>query len=99
MADQTHFRITDIDPTAKEYAKPNQFTPVKIELPVAIASTNILWMFSSWSVIIFNIILACICIRDMFTGAYNPVYHWFMSAAFVATIGGLIAVHTYVLKR
>lgn len=105
MSEQSreHFRISEVDsmvPKGEPKPRPGyKYYDPDSETSFISKSTYALWVFGSWAVVLINMGMACICIRDMFNVAYNPMIHWFMSAAFVATLGGLVSIHTYILKR
>ena len=92
-----HFRIreTELDPETI----PRREVYIQQEKDVTLISTSALWVFSSWSIVFINIVVSVVSIRDMLSTTYNPMIHWFMSAVFVATIGGLVAIHQFIIKR
>jgi hypothetical protein len=91
---------TDLaDPTVRQYPIPEaRQQQLEDRLP-ALISTNWLWIFASWSIILINLTMAAVSIRDMLSIKYEPIEHWFMSAALVATIGGLVSIHQFIIKR
>lgn len=87
---------------------PDQFQ--RIEPPPNIQMTNMtsektknctrwLWVIGSWTIILLNTFVALIVVRDMYNGAYNAANHYFMTTAFVVTIGALGAIHTWILNK
>ena len=105
--------MIDIDNTQREHLKINETVLAEpapkyiqqepqpkeeIDL-VTLLSTNWLWIFSSWSIILINIITSVISIRDMLSTNYVPMTHWYMSGIFVITIGTLMLIHQFIIKR
>lgn len=74
-----------------------QIEPTKQE--ITLFATNILWIFGSWVVIILNIMFVLISIKDMINTGYSSTLHWACSSAVVATLGGLIAIHTFIIRK
>lgn len=50
----------------------------------------------SWALIIFNIIICGIVIKEIYT-SYNPIYYFTAASTFVGSIGALALIYTYVL--
>lgn len=61
-------------------------------------STNLLWIFSVWCIILFNVTISCIYIYKNYNILYNPIDHWCISFGFVSTLGGLLAINKYIRK-
>jgi len=100
MSDQrSHFSIRETGMVDQPQQIAQQQLYIPPERNSVLTSTNLLWMFTSWCIIFMNIIICGICIRDMVINTYTPIIHWFCSSIFVATIGGLIAIHNYIIKR
>jgi len=96
-APRDHFRIREVIDSPEHTQQ--QVMYVQPERDMASIATMALWVFTSWTIVFINIILGVVCIRDMLTLKYEPMTHWFMSAVFVATIFGLVATHTWVIKK
>lgn len=95
-----HLKLSETDLAESIIRKYPTPEPIVQEDKVAASiATNWLWIFASWSIILINITMAAVCVRDMLTIKYEPIEHWFMSAALVATIGGLVSIHQFILKR
>jgi len=60
---------------------------------------ELLWVVGAWTVIFINLLACGISMRDMFLSNYSPNQHWIMSAVFVASLGGLLAIHNFILKK
>lgn len=99
MTDQGHFRIREVIDPQELPPLQQQVVYTQSEGSLALISTNALWVFGSWSIVLLNLIMAAISIRDMLSIKYEPMEHWFMSAALVATIGGLVSIHQFIIKR
>lgn len=61
--------------------------------------TYFLWIIGSWLIILLNLIATSIAVRDMWTNNYAAGTHWLSSAVLVATIGGLMIIHEYVIRK
>ena len=62
-------------------------------------STPVLWCTSSWIIILLNVAQCLIALRDMLYTQYDPLRHGISILIFVATIGSLVAIHQYIIKK
>jgi hypothetical protein len=94
---------TDQDDTPKFLNKPRltdqQVAYTQLQLNISNKMTDVLWVFSTWFVVILNFITFSLSIRDMWNNGYSPSVHWASSAVLVATIGGIITIHNYLKKQ
>ena len=76
----------------------NQPLPDIEETKIIYNSTELLWVVSTWLIVVSNICSCAIGIRDMYINTYQPAYHWLMSAIFLFTIGGIVTINKYIIK-
>lgn len=60
---------------------------------------NLLFIVGSASVVLINISLAIICIRDAFNLGYIHITHWFLSTIFVFNVAGLNLIYKLIIKE
>ncbi len=101
MSERQHFSVKDTDlipPEERDNYASREY-PLPKRINISDKSTTILWIAASWVIIIFNVAMCLISLRDMLNSGYTPLIHLFSITIFVAAIGGLVFIHQFIIKR
>ena len=98
--DTAHFSIRETELIPKEELK-NYEREVNIpqKEDILSISTPALWCASSWIIILLNVAQCLIALRDMLYTQYDPLRHGVSVLIFVVTVGSLVTIHQYIIKK